>query len=541
MVRRFGLVVLAGGVLGLGAEWLGFGWADPRHWIPDLAVGWTFIGCGLVAWARRPASRTGPLMAATGFTWFVGNFASVGVAAVAWVAGHMVYLHRGPLVQLVLTYPSGRPSSRLVRGAVVVGYAVAVITPIWQSAGATILLAGLLVAICARDYVAAVGPFRRARLIALQAAAGLSLVLAGTTAARLLLPLEQVSGPTLLVYKLALCVLATGLLAGLLVAPWQRAVVTDLVVELGEARSGTLRGELARALGDPTLEIGYWLPDRAEFVDAEGHPLRLPAPGSGRSVTTVKREGQPVAVLVHDPAVLEDPGLLEAVASAAQLAAANARLQAEVRARVEELAASRRRILAVRDEERRRLERRLHDKAEARLGELAVTLRRGQRSTTDQRTREQIAHAEDQLARTLEELRRLAHGLHPRVLAEHGLAGALAALAKDLPVPVDINVPSTQLPELVAVAAYFVCAEALANVAKHAAAAHVAVAVTASEDRVKVEIADDGVGGADPAHGSGLRGLADRVETFGGTLQVESTSGHGTRLAAEIPLGGEAQ
>jgi signal transduction histidine kinase len=480
-------------------------------------------------------------MAATGFTWFVGNFASVGVAAVAWVAGHMVYLHRGPLVQLVLTYPSGRPSSRLVRGAVVVGYAVAVITPIWQSAGATILLAGLLVAICARDYVAAVGPFRRARLIALQAAAGLSLVLAGTTAARLLLPLEQVSGPTLLVYKLALCVLATGLLAGLLVAPWQRAVVTDLVVELGEARSGTLRGELARALGDPTLEIGYWLPDRAEFVDAEGHPLRLPAPGSGRSVTTVKREGQPVAALVHDPAVLEDPGLLEAVASAAQLAAANARLQAEVRARVEELAASRRRILAVRDEERRRLERRLHDKAEARLGELAVTLRRGQRSTTDQRTREQIAHAEDQLARTLEELRRLAHGLHPRVLAEHGLAGALAALAKDLPVPVDINVPSTQLPEQVAVAAYFVCAEALANVAKHAAAAHVAVAVTASEDRVKVEIADDGVGGADPAHGSGLRGLADRVETFGGTLQVESTSGHGTRLAAEIPLGGEAQ
>jgi len=541
MVRRFGLVVLAGGVLGLGAEWLGFGWADPRHWIPDLAVGWTFIGCGLVAWARRPASRTGPLMAATGFTWFVGNFASVGVAAVAWVAGHMVYLHRGPLVQLVLTYPSGRPSSRLVRGAVVVGYAVAVITPIWQSAGATILLAGLLVAICARDYVAAVGPFRRARLIALQAAAGLSLVLAGTTAARLLLPLEQVSGPTLLVYKLALCVLATGLLAGLLVAPWQRAVVTDLVVELGEARSGTLRGELARALGDPTLEIGYWLPDRAECVDAEGHPLRLPAPGSGRSVTTVKREGQPVAALVHDPAVLEDPGLLEAVASAAQLAAANARLQAEVRARVEELAASRRRILAVRDEERRRLERRLHDKAEARLGELAVTLRRGQRSTTDQRTREQIAHAEDQLARTLEELRRLAHGLHPRVLAEHGLAGALAALAKDLPVPVDINVPSTQLPEQVAVAAYFVCAEALANVAKHAAAAHVAVAVTASEDRVKVEIADDGVGGADPAHGSGLRGLADRVETFGGTLQVESTSGHGTRLAAEIPLGGEAQ
>jgi signal transduction histidine kinase len=540
-MRRPGLVLLAGGVLGLTAEWVGLGWDDPRHWIPDLAVGWTFIGSGLIAWARRPASRTGPLMAATGFTWFLGNFAQVGVATAAWAAGHMVYLHRGPLVQLMLAYPSGRPGSRLVRGAVAVGYAAAVITPIWRSAGATIVLAGLLVAVCARDYVAAVGPFRRARLIALQAAAGLSLVLAGTAAARLLLPPDEVSGASLLVYEAALCVLATGLLAGLLVAPWQRALVTDLVVELGEARSGTLRGELSHALGDPSLEIGYWLPDRAEFVDAEGHPLRLPAPGSGRSVTIVEREGQPVAVLVHDPAVLEDPGLLEAVTSAAQLAAANARLQAEVRARVEELAASRRRILAARDEERRRLERRLHDGAEARLEEVAATLRRGQRSASGEGTREQIAHAEDQLTRTLEELRRLGHGLHPRVLAEHGLESALAALAKDLPLPFEINVASTQLPQQVAVAAYFVCAEALANVAKHAAAAHVAVAVTVGDGRVRVEIADDGVGGADPLRGSGLRGLADRVETLGGTLRVESVPGRGTRLAAEIPLGGEAR
>jgi len=248
-MRRLGLLWLAGGVVGLTAEWV-----DPRHWIPDLAVGWTLIGCGLVAWARRPESRTGPLMAATGFTWFLGNFAQVEVAAVAWVAGHLVYLHRGPLVQLVLTYPSGRPGSRLVRGAVVVGYAAAIITPIWDSDAATILLAGLLLAVCARDYVGAVGPPRRARRIALQAAAGLSLVLAGTATARLLLP---VSGTSLLVYEAALCVLAGGLLAGLLSAPWDRAAVTDLVVELGEARSSTLRGELSRALGDPSLEIGY--------------------------------------------------------------------------------------------------------------------------------------------------------------------------------------------------------------------------------------------------------------------------------------------
>jgi signal transduction histidine kinase len=255
----------------------------------------------------------------------------------------------------------------------------------------------------------------------------------------------------------------------------------------------------------------------------------------------VEREGQPVAVLVHDPAVLEDPGLLEAVTAAAQLAASNARLRAEVQVRVEELAASRRRILAAGDEERRRLEHRLHGGAEQRLGKLAATLRRSRRSAAGQPTREQIARAEDQLVRTLEELRRLAHGLHPRMLSEHGLAGALAALAKDLPLPVDLDVTSTQLPQRVQAVAYFVCAEALANVAKHAAAARVTVAVTASEDRLRVEIADDGVGGADSGHGSGLRGLADRVETLGGTLRVESAAGRGTRLAADIPLGGQAR
>jgi signal transduction histidine kinase len=152
-----------------------------------------------------------------------------------------------------------------------------------------------------------------------------------------------------------------------------------------------------------------------------------------------------------------------------------------------------------------------------------------------------MARCEDQLARTLEELRRLAHGLHPRVLSEHGLAGALAVLATELSLPVEIKISDDQLPQRVAVAVYFVCAEALTNVAKHAAAAHIVVAVTSSEGRVLVEIEDDGVGGADPAHGSGLRGLADRVETLGGTLRVESASGHGTRLATEIPLGSEAR
>ena len=539
-MRRLALIWLAGVAIGLTAEWVGFGWGDPRRWIPDLAVGWSLIGCGLVAWEQRPESRTGPLMAATGFTWFLGNFAQTDVAAVAWVAAHLVYLHRGPLVQLVLTYPSGRPSSRLARAAVVVGYAAAVVTPVWRSEVATILLATLLLGVGARDYVRAVGRARRMRRAALQAVAGLSVVLGGTAAARLLLPAGQVSGPSLLIYEATLCALAVWLLAGLLLAPWDRAAVTDLVVELGEARAGTLRGQLSRALGDPSLEIGYWLPDRAVFVDAEGRMLFIPDPGSERSVTVVEREGRPVAVLIHDPAVLADPGLLEAVTSAAQLAASHARLQAEVQGRVVELEASRRRIFAARDDERKRLEWRLREGAERRLGQLADTLRQSRRSASGPRTREQIAGAEAQLALTLEDLRRLAHGLHPRLLSERGLAGALTVLAKDFPVPVQVTVAGDRVPSPVAVVAYFVCAEALANVAKHAGAARVAVSVTARGGRVRVEIEDDGMGGADPGRGSGLPGLADRVETVGGTLQVVSVPGQGTRLVAEIPLGGEA-
>jgi hypothetical protein len=142
---RLGLVGLAGVAVGLVAEWVGTGWKEPGPWIPDLAVGWTFIGCGLIAAWKRPESRIGWLMVATGFTWFLGNFSEVDVPAIAWVAAHAVYLHRGPLVHLLLSYPSGRTRSRVTQGAIAVGYAVAVITPLWRNEATTILLAGLLV------------------------------------------------------------------------------------------------------------------------------------------------------------------------------------------------------------------------------------------------------------------------------------------------------------------------------------------------------------------------------------------------------------
>ena len=537
---RLGLLGLAGIALGLAAEWVGASRSEPGQWILDLAVGWTFIGCGLVAIWKRPESRTGWLLTATGFTWYLGNFAHVPGATLAWLAAHAVYLHRGPLMHLLLTFPSGRSRSQLTRGAVAAGYAAAVITPIWGNEGATIILAALLLAICIYDYGRSVGWLRRARRVALQAATGLSVVLAGTAAARMVLPAGDASGLSLVLYEVSLCLLAGSLLAGLLMAPWERVLVADLVVELGEARSNTLRGELSRALGDPSLEIGYWLPDRGIYVGSDGRTMIPPEPESNRAMTVLEHRGEPVAALIHDPAMLDDPGLLGAVSSAAELEAANAQLRADVQAQLEELAASRRRILEAGDEQRRRLERRLHDGAAARLRALAVILDRGERSATMQQTKGQIAHAEDQLWHTLEDLQRLANGLHPSVLVKHGLRTALAELAQGIQLPIDLDVMSARLPPRLAVAAYFICAEALTNAAKHSTASHVTVLIGSGNGWLTVEISDDGVGGADAGRGSGLRGLADRVETLGGKLQIESRPGRGTRLAAEIPLDDEA-
>jgi signal transduction histidine kinase len=516
----------AGAAVGIAAEWRLYGWAAPGGWVPDLVTGWCLLGCGLAGWARRPQSRSGLLLVAAGFAWFVSGFAITGVSA--W------YLYRGPLVQLVLTYPLGRVRGRVEGTAVAVGYATAVVTPVWGSLAGALALCACLVAVAARGYVRAAGRERRMRRSAVQATAVFAAGAAAVAVARWAVPRPATDAPTLLAYEVMLCVLATVLLVGLVRWPWERAEVANLVVELGETRSGTLRDELARALGDPSLQVGYWLPESAAFADAAGRPLTVPDPGSGRAATMVERDGQPLAVLVHDPAVLGDPGLVEAASSATRLAAANARLQAEVRARLAEIAASRRRIVEAGDEERGRLELRLRDGAQERLGELAQALRLARRSATGQGTAERIARAELQLTHTQEDLGRLARGLHPRQLSEQGLEAALAALAGDFPLPVDMTVPVTATSPAVAACVYFVCAEALANVAKHASASVIQISVTARADGITVEVADDGAGGADP-QGRGIRGLADRVETLGGTLTVASAPGQGTRLVAVIP------
>lgn len=521
MTRAAWVLVAMGGVA---AEAVGFGLDDPGGWVPDLLTGWLLAGCGLVAWERRRASLTGPLLVATGLLWFAGD-----------VSGLLVFAYRGPLLALVLTYPAGRPRGRTQTIAVVAAYVAAAVPAVWHSEPLAIALSAAAVVFAALRRRAAVGRERRERTAALRATIALACLLAGTAVLRVAVTTPEVTDISLAVFELGVCVLAVALVFGLLREPWARGRATDLVVELADTRSGAVRDALARALGDPTLELAFALGDG--YVDAAGHALALPLAGSARRTTTITRDDAPVAVLIHDQAVLDDPALDTALSEAAHLAATNARLQAEVRQRISELQASRRRLLVAADDERRRLEQRLRDTAQRRLTRLLPELDAARCETTGDPARAaRIERVTEQLERSLDDLRRLAAGLHPHELEALGLDGALHALASRSPVPVDLAVSLPDaLPAECARTVYFVCSEALANVAKYACASRARVTVDTTRGRLRVEVADDGRGGANVNTGSGLRGLADRVETIGGTLTVDSRPGTGTRVGAELP------
>jgi signal transduction histidine kinase len=530
----------AGLVAGLGAEWLARSGQSLAAAVADLAVGWALIGCGLVCWSRRPQSRVGALLALAGFAWFLGTLRLSHIAAVAAVGTALLFVHRGPLCHAIVGYPGGRPAGRLSVIVVVLCYVYAAAVPLARSDVVTIVVAALVLAATAGGYVRAAGPDRRARLTAVAAAAVLAVPLAGGSVARLLGGRAVVWG-----YQAALVLIAAGFLADFLHGRWAQAAVTKLVVDLGgDSEAGTLRARLARALGDRSLVIAYWLPEANGYTDERGDHVELPAPGSGKAVTLVQQGGERIAVLVHDATVLDDPGLVESVALAARVALSNVRLRAEVRRQVTELDASGRRILEAGDAQRRRLLDQLRVGAGQRLMGVSELLgRAAQQAGTgqDRATAERLAAARQELVEAQAELRELAGGIHPALLTERGLGPALAALAGRAPVPVRLAAPAQRLPAVIETAVYFACAEALANVAKHAEATGVDVQVRSCDGMVTVVIADDGIGGADRLAGFGLNGVADRVEALGGRLVVDSPAGRGTRLLAEIPAASPAQ
>ena len=516
---RFAALTL-GIAVGLQAEWASYDAGELGLTIADLAVGWILIGCGFVAWERRPESRVGAIMSVAGFAWFLGT-----------AFEHALYLHRGPFVHLLLSYPTGRVPTRLARAVVVAAYVDAAIEPLARNDVLTLALSGAAAGAALWGLLQATGPARRAASLPVAAAFAFAAVLTLGAAERL-----TGSDPDLFwVYSFVIAFATIALLIDLLRARWAAAVVTGLVVDLGARQeTATLRGKLARALGDPSLVVGYRLPATGGLVDEAGRPVHLPSAGSGREVTSIEEGGHQLAVLVHDEALLADPKLLEAVAAAARMAVANAALQAETQARADEIEASRRRIVEAADSQRRRLEQELRLGAERRLDRVGALLADARtRFTEDGSVPVRILEAE--LSEARDELHEFAQGVHPAALTERGLVPALTVLAKRTPIVVEIKGEAGPLPEPIEAALFFVCSEALANVAKHAAASRASIELLDERRQIVVTIVDDGVGGANPRSGSGLRGLADRVEALGGQLSVESPRGSGTRIIAELP------
>ena len=534
-----------------------------------LIVGWSFLASGAVASARRPENAIGALMIVIGLVWFVSQLLRQWMAPVPLTAGIWLGdLWLLPLTFLLAGFPFAHLSEPLDR--VLIGALAIVMIPLealWlmflsfdsfgepgvprnvlmvadepgladaiDTVQRVILITalGTLAVVLVRRWRHASPPLRRALMPVLAGAAGLALL----TAVYLLDKLDRGSPQLFSIAMLVISAVPIIFLAGLLRARLARSGLGALLVELHEpAEPGALRDSLARALRDPALELAYWVPEYSSYVGLDGQPVDLPAEGSGRVGTFVERGGTAVAVLIHDASLQDEPELVGAVTSAAGIALENERLQADLRARLADLRASRARIVEAGDTARRQLERDLHDGAQQRLVSMSVVLRLVEsRVEADSEEATLLQTARTELNESLEELRRIARGIHPAVLSDHGLPVALESLVARATVRVTLDVDlDERLPEPVEVAAYYLVAEGLTNVAKYAEAESATVDVARENGTLVVEVADNGKGGADPAGGSGLRGLADRVEALDGRLKVWSSEAGGTRLRAEIP------
>jgi signal transduction histidine kinase len=541
-----------------------------------LVVGWSFIGVGLFAWGRRPDNRVGMLMVATGFAWLVAGSGFSDLPLVFTLGNLFGTVFFAVAIHLLLAFPTGRLQSRAERWIIGAAYVLTTVCalPLWLfadprtldcddcpenvllvhdsetlvSVAVTVLnlfgavLVGTVLVLLIRRWRHATPSQRRFLVPVYSASVAVAILLIVTVLLQTGVPGSTASDVAWIASMIPFA-LVPYLFLGTLVRTRmiQSGAVSELIARLNEtAQRGELRDALARALGDPSLQLAYWLPQDRRFVDAAGHRVEVPAAGSGRAVTPVERDGHLVATLVHDPVLEEQHEHVDAVCSAASLALENERLDAELRAKVEELRASRERMLRIGLEERRRLERDLHDGAQQRLVSTALNMRLARDKLRDEpEAAEQLLEgAGHELDAALEELRELARGIHPAVLSDRGLDTALEALVHRTPLPVELRfTPGERLPEAIELAAYFVVSEALTNVVKYAEASHAVVDVAHENGGLLVLVADDGVGGADPERGTGLRGLVDRLAVLEGHLEIDSEAGRGTKITARIPCG----
>lgn len=535
---------------------------------PMLVIGVLFVVAGVVASSRRPDNVSGRLLSLTGLAWLLSMALTTVDQPVIYTIGLALFAFGlAPLGHLALAFPSGTLSTRLERVLVAVPYALCLaavpvvnaascedcpqnpvgldirsgIGRLWYSVllVAVLLTSVAVLSVLVRRWRAASPVARRVLLPVLPGACVFAALYIGAILAELGVPTGL--GERWALVGLALIAVAPVVfLGGLLRARLSRANVGELVVELGGSTShNTLRDALADALRDPSIQVAYWIPERNGYVDDHGSSMELPAGDPARAVSVVERDGRRVGALVYDAALRDDPALVEAVAAAAGLAMENERLHDEVLARLEEVQASRARIVEAADDARRRIERDLHDGAQQRLVQLnlAVGMARARLDNNSDPIVDGLLHeASDHAVHALRELRDLAHGLHPTILAEAGLVAGIESVAERSTVPVEVAADvAGPLAATVEVAAYYVVSEALANVAKHADASSVQVHVFTKDGRLVVEVSDDGKGGAQVRPGCGLQGLADRVAAVNGQLDVDSPAGGGTRVWVDLP------
>ena len=543
------------------------------------------IAVGLYAWHRRPDERFGPLLVAAGFGWFLTTFAESDdslLYSVGRVAGWAVEIG---LVWLILSFPSGRLTDRVDRMLVQATAALvavlylpaalladdypapapytsctsecpdnafflfssepAIVDAILLPAREVLTIA-IFLAVTARiaRRVSGATPLMRRTLGPVLVVAGLRVLLIATgVGARWVDPQAAFADVSSLLIALALPAMAAAFFVGLF---QRRLYAADALQKLatritGRSTPEEMRAALADALQDPSLQIVYWVDgSQNRWVDAAGNAVAPPAQGSGRALSEIRDRNRVVAGIVHDAALSGQREFIQAVSSYALVALENRRLTAKVESSLRDVRRSRARIMASADRERRRLERDLHDGAQQRLVALRIQIELAEEliARDPERGIAKLHGLGDDVGETLDQIRELAHGVYPSLLADRGLAEALRGVAQRLPLAARLTAADIgRYPSAVESAVYFCCLEAVQNATKHAPDASLVAISLSDGDALRFEVSDDGGGfDGEAVEGAGLTNMRDRLAAVGGELEISSVAGRGTVVTGTVPL-----